>query len=126
MFLIQYFEECRRFFIDAAEKDDDIAVIHRAESTVFVHNLPLFRYKGTDLFGNKPALKGDPRDVIDGFIHGPRIFIGYFINKFHFDHTACVCIGAGVFMTPRVKRFSIAVIELQQLFTHKLAENIID
>ena len=126
MFLIQYFEECRRFFIDAAEEDDDIAVIHRAESTVFVHNLPLFRYKGADIFGNKPALKGDTRDVIDGLIHGFRIFVGYLINECHFDRTACVCIGTGIFMAPRVKRFSVAVIKFQQLFTHELAENVID
>ena len=126
MFLVQYFEERRRFFIDTAEEDDDIAVIYGTEGAVFVHDLPLFFHKGADLFGNEPAFKGDACDIIDGLIHGNSVFIGYFINQFHFDCTTCVGSGTGVFMAPRIKRFSIAVIELQQLFTHKLAENIID
>ena len=85
------------FFIDTAEEDDDIAVICGTEGAVFVHDLPLFFHKGADLFGNEPAFKGDARDIIDGLIHGNSIFIGYFINKFHFDCTACVGSGTGVF-----------------------------
>ena len=80
MFLVQYFEERRRFFIDTAEEDDDIAVIYGTEGAVFVHDLPLLFHKGADLFGNEPDFKGDARDIIDGLIHGNSIFIGFFIN----------------------------------------------
>ena len=37
MFLVQYFEERRRFFIDTAEEDEDIAVIYGTEGAVFVN-----------------------------------------------------------------------------------------